>query len=785
MRFLEMIDSPKRLQPIRVLIYLVFHLWINFQIISAKCPNNCNGNGDCNIYSRCTCYDGFMGADCSLRICPFGAAWSDEAIATDVAHQSAECSNRGICDRSKGNCECMDGFTGSACERLTCQDRCNAKGICYSMHDFAGKTRNSESVQYDYSLVWDAAMIQGCDCDYPNTGYDCRLRECPRGDDPLTTGQVNEVQLVECRSSTGSFVLFYNGQPSRWIPATANPLTVKRALLQGIPELKDVKVTFSLPLGHACQLQTNIIIIEFTTNFGPQNPLVPQGDQTLIASGGSILVNADGVSTWTDFNQHQLQSVKGSKENDICANRGACDLNEGTCNCYSTNGDEYASSNGYGVAGSRGDCGYVFSSTSPDGISTCPGVPQCSGHGVCDTSSYRCYCSSGWGGGDCSERVCPNGTAWFSYPSDNNVAHFDFAECSNMGICDKTLGKCACRDGFYGEACEYMACGGGVTNACSGHGTCMSMAQLALWSLANGAPTDFTYGSDPNNPSTWDADKIHGCLCDEGFSGYDCSLRDCVTGDDPGTYDDHVEVQLLQCIATTGNFSLSFRTGQTAILPASITASQLKHALEQLTAIQHISVYFAYDGPPPNGTFAIIPPKKTAPDGTPLWYNPDTYPTGLFTYDVTSHTTNYQVNSTFCHADGTQIAIIVFTHTHGDLPPIAPDTEYLVDTVHTAGGLGTGVINVFTDGQVIHGLTSIQGTTENDVCNNRGLCNYETGQCQCFETWTSSDGSRQGPAGDTGDCGYRNDLLYSSFNSISPPFVQNVPLFDHPQQIPA
>ncbi len=52
-------------------------------------------------------------------------------------------------------------------------------------------------------------MIQGCDCDYPNTGYDCRLRECPRGDDPLTTGQVNEVQLVECRSSTGSFVLFY------------------------------------------------------------------------------------------------------------------------------------------------------------------------------------------------------------------------------------------------------------------------------------------------------------------------------------------------------------------------------------------------------------------------------------------------------------------------------------------------------------------------------------------------------------------------------------------------
>ena len=38
-----------------------------------------------------------------LKICPFGAAWSDQATATDTAHNSAECSNRGICDRSTGN----------------------------------------------------------------------------------------------------------------------------------------------------------------------------------------------------------------------------------------------------------------------------------------------------------------------------------------------------------------------------------------------------------------------------------------------------------------------------------------------------------------------------------------------------------------------------------------------------------------------------------------------------------------------------------------------------------
>lgn len=51
---------------------------------------------------RCICADGFMGADCSLRKCPYDNAWSDYAYATNKAHAPAECSNRGLCDRSSG-----------------------------------------------------------------------------------------------------------------------------------------------------------------------------------------------------------------------------------------------------------------------------------------------------------------------------------------------------------------------------------------------------------------------------------------------------------------------------------------------------------------------------------------------------------------------------------------------------------------------------------------------------------------------------------------------------------
>jgi len=47
-----------------------------------------------------------------------------------------------------------------------------------------------------------------------------------------------------------------------------------------------------------------------------------------------------------------------------------------------------------------------------------------------------------------------------------------------------------------------------------------------------------------------------------------------------------------------------------------------------------------------------------------------------------------------------------------------------------------------------------KGSTEDVLCADHGLCNYETGICNCFDQMTSSDG--QGNAGTKGDCGFRN-----------------------------
>lgn len=63
-----------------------------------------------------------------------------------------------------------------------------------------------------YDSIWDADKIFGCQCDRGFKGADCSLLQCPTGDDPLTLSQVNEVQLLSCTATSGSFDLLFKRQ---------------------------------------------------------------------------------------------------------------------------------------------------------------------------------------------------------------------------------------------------------------------------------------------------------------------------------------------------------------------------------------------------------------------------------------------------------------------------------------------------------------------------------------------------------------------------------------------
>jgi len=683
----------------------IFSAMLQPSRVAARCPNLCSGHGDCDEYLRCSCWAGWSGGDCSERLCPRGLAWADEARGVDSAHFEAECSNRGTCDRIDGVCQCMDGFTGNACQRRECESDCNGHGSCMSMKTLSENFYDENSLRFEYTTVWDAAKMYGCACDYPYTGFDCGLVDCPTGDDPLTPGQTNEVQIFKCEATGGTFVFYYEGKATGTIKWNMRDTEVK-AQIERHPLIKEVDVTFSTG-STVCQTSSiNIVRVEFTQDFGSLSPLVP-GIEGL-DDGGSVLVSADGVTTIADSQGVTSSSVKGTKETNYCSDRGLCDTTTGVCACYDTNGDSYASSDGYGSAGTRGDCGYALTSTT-----TCPGEPQCSGHGLCDSSTFKCMCSTGWMGGDCSQRGCPSGLSWFSYPSQDQTAHDDYEECSNAGTCDRSTGLCECGLSFYGRSCEYLACGGGIDNACTGHGRCMSMAELALHANDNGDATEFTYGTDPNLAKTWDAHRINGCLCDAGYEGYDCSLRTCPLGDDPATYGQYNELQVVRCEAAGGSLRIGFRQAMTRPIPFNATRAAVERELESLPTITDIEVAF----------------------------------TG--------------VDDRLCYSSGNgetcNVGQIQFVTEHGDVPDLVFDTSLLADIT---GDAGTGIVDLYSDGDSVpSGVddcpteTSILGDTESLPCSGRGLCSRETGECACFSGFSSSN-AKGGP-GNLNDCGYR------------------------------
>jgi len=249
-----------------------------------------------------------------------------------------------------------------------------------------------------------------------------------------------------------------------------------------------------------------------------------------------------------------------------------------------------------------------------------------------------------------------------------------------------------------------------VAVPCSGHGKCLSMRHLSFESQLNGDATNYIYGTDPNSALSWDADRIQGCACDDGYGGYDCSERTCLEGDDPGTYDDNQEVQLLRCRATSGSFKLQFRQKHTVALNYDINQEDLKAALEALDTIYSVGVEFDW-------------------------------------------------NSTHLCTNSTQsnIAKLTFVSPTGDVPNVVAYANSLsiTDSANSAGG---GVLTFANDGSVLsdrHGVAvnSVVGTGEVEPCSNRGLCDVGTGYCSCFGQWSSSDG--EGGAGNLKDCGYR------------------------------
>jgi hypothetical protein len=636
---------------------------------------------------------------------------------------------------------------------VSCPVDCGEHGECLSMRQHAARfDKGLQDVPYyDYAANWDADMIYGCSCDSGYSGWRCQERTCPTGDDPLTVGQFDEVQLIRCDYSgadtTNRFTLSFENAVTRPFAPSARAELLK-LLLEELPTVNEVSVSYSSGFSFcdnanapAVPASQNIIAVTFISQHGDVSRLVVLDDhgQTLTGLLDNIIdVSSDGesMSVTTSGGLYTLSSVTGNKENAPCSNRGQCDRTAGQCKCF----PGFQSSDGKGRPGRLGDCGFV---SMP--ITICPskhGV-ECSGNGLCTGSpEYTCDCLEGWQGGDCAERSCPVSIAWFDFPSADNIAHAP-AECSNRGACNRLTGECQCQDMFTGSACERMVCPSATDRQCSGHGRCLPMSQLAYYAETNGDVTPHTYGEDPNNRQIWDGRTVFGCQCEAGFTGIDCNDRACPYGNDITLLEADMwirdEVQVFTCEVLVGSvgtpsFKLRFRKEETSAIPASADVDSLSAALSSLSSVVGVSIAF----------------------------------TGGLTACSASPGTTWSVT---------------FTNVGGDIPPmqVVMDTATLnEDGTYNAGDGWTATQLQFTGGDILSaystpltyirgpstGFTAsgirsqetVKGTSGHAECSDRGLCNRKLGRCECFNGFGSSDGGRQ--PGGLEDCGWREEFQF-------------------------
>jgi len=349
-------------------------------LASAACPNSCSGHGTCGFDDTCTCYQDWVmgdmdGGDCSDRKCPYEISWVSTPNADGYVHTYAECSGRGICDRSSGQCDCFDGFTGKACGYTTCPNDCSGHGTCeyieeltvgsvpgdYATFGIAGSGFQLKSATSTYvSSLWDYGKTRACVCDPMYTEVDCSRKMCPKGNDVLDTRmdttdkllyQVQNISFnfqadesTEETNMNATFSLTFKSTINEtfttipiklYVANAAKTATEMETALKALPNyvIDDVKVNST-----TADVTSGFDAINFLVYFtgtsvaGPQNLLMV--DTAECKDGCTPKLTGVDVKSFGSGLSYVTEAVKADYNNYECGRRGKCDYDSGLCDCF-------------------------------------------------------------------------------------------------------------------------------------------------------------------------------------------------------------------------------------------------------------------------------------------------------------------------------------------------------------------------------------------------------------------------------------------------------------------
>lgn len=343
----------------------------------AGCDNDCSGHGECDC-GFCNCFDnwgvgeGHDTGDCSDRVCPYELAFADRPV-NGNRRNYLECAGNGICDRTRGECECFDGFEGKTCSRTLCPNDCSGHGRCrfisdlselFTPYDYVNDALSRSDPLFEY-VGYDINSRRGCQCDAEYFGADCSLRMCDFSNDvmdkkpnQLRDDAVNvqririthegDIDLVNGKTFALRFRSRVN-ETYTTIPIVFTPsepgtmATHIRSALVSLPRdvVSDIQV--HADDNYVAGSNTADTFVANITFIGPTN----QGFQHLIefenvncAEGCTPLITGLDLYPTTGKPSASLTAniteiVGGDANSYECGRRGKCDYDTGVCECFS------------------------------------------------------------------------------------------------------------------------------------------------------------------------------------------------------------------------------------------------------------------------------------------------------------------------------------------------------------------------------------------------------------------------------------------------------------------
>jgi hypothetical protein len=429
----------------------------------------------------------------------------------DEAHFYSECSGKGTCDRSSGECQCFDGFSGSGCAQLACPNACSGHGVCKRLADVNSAYQG-----------WDRQKTTQCVCDNGYTNVDCSQRICPSGDDPITRDADKFCAATVVYGSTPS-ATHVSGCAAYVTSATCAAASFTDNSATVTCAWEDKQAPEIMTFGHVHSLASGHVALEFTDEFGEHwtTRTLNLASSTLAADVQSALqalpnsvIQAVTVTRHTFSTSPAAVKVTGGATNSAAANfagaaiapqflavtfttnsgdlpllnarysiAGAAHANNGKCfkksgsdateaNCAAE--DTSAKCGGTGGTVAADKCLWIDLTAFATGVGT---------HGTTGTMTALTHCA------DDSGENCLRADAAGDGPTGADLgSHFgaDFwkkqtltvkshvkltaapvlfvtngrkgtqenAICSNRGLCDYSTGVCKCFNGFTDDDCS-------------------------------------------------------------------------------------------------------------------------------------------------------------------------------------------------------------------------------------------------------------------------------------------------------------------------------------------